>query len=219
MATTTRWGAGFLFSAALVIAGPCLAQSAPASKAEPPPHPGPSVKMQITPPPRPEPPAASKAKPAAAAKPVARPIKPLEAKKSSPAPRRAAKRSRRIYAQTPPPRHRETRQDRWRYSYREERAVREPAHSFRSATRDARCDEVCAYREWAERYRAWYERYGRAYGAYGAGPEAPHYESRVPAGPPRQAADWRARQWRESERARLDPWHGYNSRDGLENGY
>ncbi|HEY4274596.1 MAG TPA: hypothetical protein VGM68_03860 [Rhizomicrobium sp.] len=216
MAKMTAWSAGFWVTAALAFAIPCFAQSAPSAKPEPLPHPGPSAKIQIKPQPRPEPPAASSAKPTAA-KQVAQP-KRAEVKKSGPTPRRTAKRAHRLYAQIPPARRRESREERWHYSYREERSVQEGHPPFQAMARTSQCDEVCAYREWAERYRTWYERYGSAYGAYRTAPSTPQ-GARITENPARRGTDWRVRQWRESESARLDPWHGYDSRDGLENGY
>ena len=75
------------------------------------------------------------------------------------------------------------------------------------------CDEACRYREWFERYAAWYDRYGRGFGA----------PSRASAGAPAniQAGPGPDRHYRpnQSERDRLDPWHGYDGRDGLGNGY
>jgi hypothetical protein len=71
------------------------------------------------------------------------------------------------------------------------------------------------YREWFGRYAAWYYAYGRYDGAGGPermdnGPirrDVPPENSRP--GPTPALED----------RARLDPWHGYDSRDGLGNGY
>jgi hypothetical protein len=71
------------------------------------------------------------------------------------------------------------------------------------------CDEACQYRDWLNRYAAWYRDFGRYY--YDAPgrlvtprhPAAPmtYSESRPP--PPAYRPD-------QSERDRLDPWHGYN---------
>jgi hypothetical protein len=101
------------------------------------------------------------------------------------------------------------------YSYRERRTVRE-GFSSGPAFREDWCGEACAYRQWLERYRAWYDRYGSAYGAPPAGARTSGPGPAYAAAPPRNIS---RRDRRESERARLDPWHGYNSRDGLGNGY
>jgi hypothetical protein len=85
------------------------------------------------------------------------------------------------------------------------------------------CDDACQYRAWFERYSAWYERYGRTYDG-----AAPRSDMREAAQPP-HVSDYRRddRLSRadpglhpdQSERDRLDPWHGYNSSDGPQNGY
>jgi hypothetical protein len=79
------------------------------------------------------------------------------------------------------------------------------------------CDEACRYRAWFQQYNAWYQAYGRRYAARPDMPETPM----VPAIPPFGARDdHRSGQARnQSERDRLDPWHGYNSNDGPQNGY
>ncbi len=64
------------------------------------------------------------------------------------------------------------------------------------------CDEICQYRAWFRQYNAWYQAYGRRYPAY---PDAPQMTG--------------DRIGSQSERDRLDPWHGYNSDDGPQNGY
>ena len=84
------------------------------------------------------------------------------------------------------------------------------------------CDEACQYRDWLNRYAAWYRDFGRYYGARPPEPIAPpglvppassYSENRpAPAEPP-------AYRYGESERARLDPWHGYDGHDGPGNGY
>ena len=82
------------------------------------------------------------------------------------------------------------------------------------------CDEACQYRDWLNRYAAWYRDFGRYY--YGpppmgmappVQPPAFYSENRpLPVPPPRNA------QPDQSERDRLDPWHGYNSHSP-DNGY
>ena len=81
------------------------------------------------------------------------------------------------------------------------------------------CDETCQYRDWLNRYAAWYRDFGYYYGE----PSRPP----VPAGPTpppvygqnRAAGPAQAYQPSQSERDRLDPWHGYNPYDGPGNGY
>ncbi len=82
----------------------------------------------------------------------------------------------------------------------------------------AACDEACRYRAWFRDYNAWYQAYGRRYAEY---PPAP----RALDAPPSSAG---ARDWprtaygpdeAQSERDRLDPWHGYDDHDGPQNGY
>ncbi len=86
----------------------------------------------------------------------------------------------------------------------------------RSGWGDFPCEEACRYRAWFDRYAAWYDAYGR----YDAAPGA---EARAREGPifrdmPQEdSTPSPARA--QNDRARLDPWHGYDSRDGLENGY
>jgi hypothetical protein len=97
--------------------------------------------------------------------------------------------------------------------------VRESIPSAFPALGHDRCGDACAYRDWLDRYRAWYDRYGSAYGAPGSGGSAPDRGQAHAAAPPPRARPWRDGARLESERARLDPWHGYDSRDGLGNGY
>jgi hypothetical protein len=86
----------------------------------------------------------------------------------------------------------------------------------RSGWHDFPCGEACRYRAWFNRYAAWYYAYGR----YDAAPGA---EARAQEGPIRRdmpQEDSMPNPARaQNDRARLDPWHGYDFRDGLENGY
>lgn len=85
------------------------------------------------------------------------------------------------------------------------------------------CGDSCQYREWLDQYRAWYDRYGRD---YGRGRDLPPVASAIDPGkpahedgssrPPARQSGMRAD---AGERNRLDPWHGYDFRDGPENGY
>ncbi len=80
---------------------------------------------------------------------------------------------------------------------------------------DFQCADDCRYQAWFNRYAAWYYAYGRYDGAGG--------QERMEQG--RIRRDTPQENFRPSpapaqdDRARLDPWHGYDSRDGLENGY
>jgi hypothetical protein len=84
------------------------------------------------------------------------------------------------------------------------------------------CDEACQYRDWLNRYAAWYRDFGRYY--YGASPRpaAPARPMPPPAvygeNRPAPIAPVPSYGRAESERDRLDPWHGYNSRSP-DNGY
>jgi hypothetical protein len=84
------------------------------------------------------------------------------------------------------------------------------------------CDETCQYRDWLNRYAAWYRDFGRYY--YGAPPAAmaapgrpvpppAFYSENRPVPPPQNTRP------DQSERDRLDPWHGYNPHNGPGNGY
>ena len=81
------------------------------------------------------------------------------------------------------------------------------------------CDEACQYRDWLNRYAAWYRDFGRYY--YGAPPAqarsapSPVYGQNRPA----PAMPMQATRPGQSERDRLDPWHGYNAHNGPANGY
>ena len=104
---------------------------------------------------------------------------------------------------------------------REYRPESGPVYPAPPAAAASACDEACQYRDWLNRYAAWYRDFGRYY--YGALPRpaaparpmppAVYGENRPAPGAPAQAYG-RA----ESERDRLDPWHGYNSHSP-DNGY
>lgn len=115
---------------------------------------------------------------------------------------------------------REARQD--FQEHREYRPESGPLYPAPPAATVPGCDETCQYRDWLNRYAAWYRDFGRYY--YGAPPRpaatarpmpppAIYGENRPAPGAPVQAYG-RA----ESERDRLDPWHGYNSHSP-DNGY
>ena len=86
------------------------------------------------------------------------------------------------------------------------------------------CDEACQYRDWLNRYAAWYRDFGRYY--YGAPPGTAAVPRR-PVPPPASYSENRPAPLSpaqrigpdQTERDRLDPWHGYNPHDGLGNGY
>lgn len=213
MAKIPQWRTAFLLLALVAIADPALA--APTPKPEPAPHAGPSPNAGVTPTPRPEPP---KAGPGAAPRPAAaaKPSPQKTARKAPSAPRRTA----RAYAGIPlPPRSWKDHGRDAHDAYRERRTASENLSSGFPAFGEERCGEACVYREWLERYRAWYDRYGPQYGASQAGAWPPDQGPAHAGAPPPHAPLWQYRERLESERARLDPWRGYNARDGLGNGY
>jgi hypothetical protein len=77
------------------------------------------------------------------------------------------------------------------------------------------CDDACRYREWLQRYSAWYEAYGRSYAARTPAPR--NGSDRSDAGS--QNRPRYSYSLGQSERDRLDPWHGYDPHDGPQNGY
>jgi hypothetical protein len=84
------------------------------------------------------------------------------------------------------------------------------------------CDADCRYRDqqyrdWLVRYSAWYDRYGRTYRA-SQNPPANRSSGPVNSVGP-NTAYYRGFRPDQSERDRLDPWHGYNPHDGLGTGY
>ncbi len=189
-----------------------------AAKSITPPKPGVTSQPRAEPKPRPEPRPVQ-----VTAHPDAKKLAVDTQLSSQPAPRRTAHRS---YASHGEVRHdyryeteAELSQDWWLRSRREYRPPSGPI--YHSGTGAMDCDYDCQYRNWMDRYRAWYDRYGRSYGADrdGVGGPTNHQDAtatnqagRYPGVRGRSLPD-------QSERDRLDPWHGYNSRDGLENGY
>ena len=233
MAKMKLWAAGILLS--LALAGP--GQAAPDCKTSPgnPDCPAPKATnpglaanagqgSNTEPKPRPEPqvvrpPAPSGANRQAAAK------KPRQ----HPVPHRTARRSlpHRNYAQRGW--HRQSRQEWKAYGEPRDRQGREtrppsgPVYESGPGAMVGGCDDACRYRAWFEQYSAWYARYGRVYGA-GRGGGGKDYSAGQSAGPAPGDNGRPARLQRrdgpdQSERDRLDPWHGYNGRDGLGNGY
>lgn len=82
------------------------------------------------------------------------------------------------------------------------------------------CDEACRYHDWFRRYSDWYSSYGWYYRPGRAGVDAPANPPYGPAYSDNSPTNYRGISLpNQSERDRMDPWHGYNSRDGLENGY
>ncbi|MES2254814.1 MAG: hypothetical protein V4559_07205 [Pseudomonadota bacterium] len=73
------------------------------------------------------------------------------------------------------------------------------------------CDEVCRYRIWFRQYNDWYQAYGRRYAPYPHNPDAASTHG--------EKLPQYAYRGGQSERDRLDPWHGYNPDDGPQNGY
>jgi hypothetical protein len=178
----------------------CAASKAAKSSAEPRPRPEPEVVRR---------PQAAHTQ-AAAKKPRQHPEPRQTAR--HPAPHRAYARSSRDYRL-------ESRRDR---HGREYRAPSGPVYGSApgAVAGGYGCDEACQYRAWFEHYSAWYDRYGRT---YNVAPRDGMRAARQPSYGPDYRYDSRTGRTGQSpdqsERDRLDPWHGYNSRDGLENGY
>jgi hypothetical protein len=198
-----------------------------------------SLGSNTEPKPRPEPQAVGRASPsgankqAAAKKPRQHPVPQRTARHSAPH-RNFAQRSWRQESRQAWKAHSEARDG---YG-REYRPPSGPVYESGPSAMSGGCDDACQYRAWFQQYSAWYERYGRAYGA-GRGGSGTNYYSGQSAGG--QSAGGQSTggqsaglapgdngrparlQGRngpdQSERDRLDPWHGYNGRDGLGNGY
>jgi hypothetical protein len=114
--------------------------------------------------------------------------------------------------------------DDWRITRREEpRPPSGPLYeSWLGGADTGGCDQACRYHDWFQRYGDWYNRYSRNYRSGRAGAaDAPADPSNGPAYSYNGPTDYRGngRPLNQSERDRMDPWHGYNSHDGLENGY
>ena len=213
MANLAIRAAGILLSSALVLsAAACNRQAAPDCKA--------STGNAACPAPK-------------TTKPHILPNPPPVAKSQAPAPlhprspqvaRHAGRH--RAYAETAQGYHRESRQetfDAWRTERREEqRPPSGPVYeSGPGAVRADSCDEACRYHDWFRRYSDWYNSYSWYYrSGRDGGMDAPPNPSYGPAYSENGPTDYRGGQpLNQSERDRMDPWHGYNSRDGLENGY
>jgi hypothetical protein len=178
--------------------------------------PSPTAQSNAEPRPRPEPQVVRRATSSGANRQAA-----AKKPRQNPVPRRTARRSapHRAYAQTSRGYRLESRQDwkayddgRDRYG-REDRPPSGPVYDSASGAMAGGygCDNGCQYRDWFERYSAWYDRYGRTYSTERRGPDYSAGQS---------SAGFQRRDDRDQgARDRLDPWHGYNSRDGLENGY
>jgi hypothetical protein len=190
-----------------------------AVKAIAPPKPDPAAKPASKPTPRPEP----RVVPASSAAKTVPPKPTNQAAGEPPQPplsaRRTARPHRRSLAQNPRP-YRYDRQPEARLpsprppTWRPSRPVYE-ADRGPATLPGYGCDEVCRYRIWFQQYNDWYRAYGR-------GDDAPYpHDQQNPdaisahGGKPSQYA-YRGGQ---SERDRLDPWHGYNPDDGPQNGY
>jgi hypothetical protein len=207
-----------------------------------------SAKLNIAPAPPPKPapkprtasqsrtiakPPAAAAKPQTAPRLAARPAPHRQALAKRPLSHRAARSLPHRYAYT------ENRRARYRRSLQEWKAHGErqtvsrddyrphsgpvyesgPGYAAGAPPIGAGCDADCQYRDrqyrdWFVRYSAWYDRYGRSTGATPPQPANRYYG---PAGP--DAAYSGSLRPDQSERDRQDPWHGYNPRDGLGNGY
>jgi hypothetical protein len=107
----------------------------------------------------------------------------------------------------------------WAIPHQEQRPPSGPI--YESGPAAGGCDEACRYDDWFRRYNDWYDRYGGYYrsgqgSAMNVHPNSSHGPARGDTG---LADNYRGRPLDQSERDRMDPWHGYNSRDGIENGY
>jgi len=84
----------------------------------------------------------------------------------------------------------------------------------------AGCDEACRYRAWFRDYNAWYQAYGHRYAEYPPAPLGPGSPAPSAGYPDRPRTAYQPSEARaQSERDRLDPWHGYDGHDGPQNGY
>lgn len=160
---------------------------------------------------------APEAKASAIAKPTPRPASPQTAQRSSPEIKASRSQAERRVGR------RQLLSDRNKIAgaSRRGRSTQEAWEAYDGAIwappREFTCAEDCQYREWFRRYSEWYERYGQTYGNQMADRDPPPVLP--PRGnPPRQIPPERRAAWPD-ERARLDPWHGYDSREGLETGY
>jgi hypothetical protein len=175
-----------------------------------------------------KPPVTAAAKPHAAPRIAGRPVPTphRQALNKRPLPHRAPRSvvPRHAYAQNGHAHHRRNRQE-WEIYGNRQTASRDdyrppsgpvyesgPGYAAGGPAPSFGCDQDCQYRDWLARYSAWYDRYGRTYGAT---QNAPANRSYGPAGP---AAAYYGRP-DQSERDRLDPWHGYNPHVGPANGY
>jgi hypothetical protein len=178
----------------------------------------------------PNPPPVAKSPPAQAATHPASPTAPKQAndRPSQPQPKSRLTRHtvrHRTYAGGPSGYHYESRQewetdDGWWTATRQEQRPRS-GPIYESGPAPGGCEEACQYNDWFRRYRDWYDHYGRDYQpGRGSAMNVPPNPSYRPApsdiGP---AGNYRGRPLDRSERDRMDPWHGYNAHDGLENGY
>ncbi|MEO6992004.1 MAG: hypothetical protein ABI273_00115 [Lacunisphaera sp.] len=191
-----------------------------AVKAIAPPKPEPAAKPASEPTPRPEPrvvPAESAPKPV-----LPKPAKQTAGKSpwNALSARRTARPHRRSLAQNPRP---------YRYDGQPEAPIPSPrapiwgsgcpvyeADRGPTTLSGYGCDEVCRYRVWFRQYNDWYQTYGRHYAPYAQ-------DGQNPGAAPTYGEKPSQRAYRDSrgrgERDRLDPWHGYNSDDGPQNGY
>jgi hypothetical protein len=172
------------------------------------------MQSQVTVKPKPRP-----ATPQIAVKPAAKPAPGLAAAITKPKSSKQAqsqRRHRRIFASAP---HRAPamREARHQFENPEERPHSGPVYDTPPGTTG--CDEACQYRDWLNRYAAWYRDFGRYYYAPGepSRPAPPPYPTQGD-NRPTPVTPVQGYRFDQSERDRLDPWHGYNSHTP-DNGY
>ena len=167
----------------------------------------PQPQIAAKPKPRPEQPQIA-AKPKVKSVPVAAKAKRVPKKLA-----RSQKRYPHIVQEAP---HRPMREARRDFGYPQERPHSGPLYDNSPGTRVPACDEACQYRDWLNRYAAWYRDFGRYYYGPPPRPTAPSRPAPPPPplrgeiGPP-PAMPLQSYRFDQSERDRLDPWHGYNS--------
>ena len=173
-----------------------------------PPKPEPAMNPASEPRPKPEPRIVP-------AKSAPKTVKPKPASQAAGQPTRTHRSARR--AAHPPAHRRSLAQNPRSYRYDGQPKLASPRSRFQGPSYEAGrgqppgygCDEICRYRAWFRQYDDWYRAYGRHYGP----------DPRNAGAAPMPGDDPARYVYRDGERARLDPWHGYNPDDGPQNGY
>lgn len=189
--------AGFALSAVLVLAASCDAAPPRASKAIAPPKPETTVKSAMAPKPESEPQLVA---PHPSPRPEPAPGKPPARKKQ---PVRTASHGGSVAQNS-----------------RAYRYDNQPGLIGRGRVDGDDCGEACRYRAWFRDYNAWYQAYGRHTAEYPPAPPGPDVPPAFAGDRDAPRAAFRSGEARARyERDRLDPWHGYDGRDGPQNGY